>query len=131
MSATPALDKMLRVQGRSQAIGEFLEWLGDQGITLAARHTHEPADEDDEDDLEEVEITHEGQEQGCYRAVPRIHRAGLYWERACGFNAAQLHPVSRSIEQLLADHFGVDLDAAEREKRAILDDLRSNTQRAG
>lgn len=35
-------------------------------------------------------------------------------------------PIYRSIERILADYFGIDLDELEREKRAMLDSLRAN-----
>ena len=122
MSATPTLDKMLTVKDRSQAIGEFLEWLGEQGIVLARRHAHEP---DDEDDLPD-EIEHEGQERGCYAAEWETVPAGrrLHWRRACRIITGHFIPIQRGTEQLLADHFGIDLAAAEREKRALLEGLR-------
>ena len=31
---TPELDKMLRVKDESQAIGEFIEWLGPKGMAI-------------------------------------------------------------------------------------------------
>jgi hypothetical protein len=44
---TPELDKMLAVKDKSQAIGEFLDWLkDDQGIVLAKwEHTSRRVDE--------------------------------------------------------------------------------------
>jgi hypothetical protein len=36
----PECDKMLAVRDKSQVIGEFLDWLGEQGITLA-RYTED------------------------------------------------------------------------------------------
>lgn len=33
---TPECDRMLEVRDRSQAIGEFLEWAGEQGYVLCA-----------------------------------------------------------------------------------------------
>jgi hypothetical protein len=37
---TPEHDKLHEVRERSQAIGEFLEWLGERGVSLAVRHQH-------------------------------------------------------------------------------------------
>ena len=120
------LDKMHGVHARSQAIGEFCEWLDEQGITLAVRHQHEPADRGDLPD----EITTEGQEQGCYRTVEHLYRSGFDWERRfywdCGYTTDELVPLMRSIEQLLADHFAIDLVVAERERRALLAEVRRN-----
>jgi hypothetical protein len=77
MPPTPALDKMVAVSDQSQAVGEFLEWLEQDGLTLA-----------------------------------RIR-------------ADQYVAIHETTEALLARYFDVDLDAAEREKRAILDAIRS------
>lgn len=40
------------------------------------------------------------------------------------WGSQQYMPVSKSIETLLAEHFGIDLKKAEQEKRAILATLR-------
>ena len=73
---TPTLDKMQAVHARSQAIGEFLEWLGQQGYVICCSGRYPPA------------------------------------------------PAGKSTEQLLAEYFGIDLEAAERERRAVLDYVR-------
>lgn len=31
---TPELDKMLAIQGKSQTVGEFLEWLGQESLLI-------------------------------------------------------------------------------------------------
>ena len=41
-----------------------------------------------------------------------------------GSREDHLHPVEKSIEQILADYFDIDLAEAERERQAILDHLR-------
>lgn len=41
-----------------------------------------------------------------------------------GYREAQLVPMTRSIERILAEHFGIDLGVIETEKRAMLDSLR-------
>lgn len=73
---TPMLDKMEAVRARSQEIGEFLEWLGQQGYVICCSGRYPPA------------------------------------------------PAGKSTEQLLAEYFGIDLEAAERERRAVLDFVR-------
>lgn len=128
-TATPTLDKMLSVKASSQAIGEFLEWLTEQRIALAAFHHHDP---EDEDDLPGA-IEHEGQERGCYAAEWEERPAGrhrLHWRRRCGIATGRLLPIVRSTEQLLADYFEIDLAAAERERRAILDEIRRRNAEA-
>ena len=73
------IEKMRLIQEKSQAIGEFLEWL--QG------NEHVLAKWKDDD---------------------------------------QLVPVRKSIEQLLADYFDIDLKKVEEEKQAILEEIRNN-----
>jgi hypothetical protein len=82
---TPTLDKMLDVKDRSQAIGEFLEWLED--------------------------------EKGVELVTTELHHGGS--------RALEYVPLRQGTESLLAEFFGIDLDAAEREKRALLDELRA------
>jgi hypothetical protein len=78
---TPELDKMLRVKDESQAIGEFIEWLGANGMWIG-----------------------------------RWSEDGVTREQFGD-------PVSTSIEQLLADFYGIDLVKAEQERRAILAEI--------
>lgn len=74
----PQLAQMRAVQAQSQAIGEFIEWLGENGMVICTT----------EDGL----------------------RGGRYY------------PVGTPTEALLARHFGVDLNAVERERRQVLAD---------
>lgn len=39
--ATPELDKVRAVHERSQAIGNFIEWLQEKGIHLGKHHQHD------------------------------------------------------------------------------------------
>lgn len=78
----PETQKMVNAAPESQSIGEFVEWMGAQGIQLA----------------EFVEIE--------------------------GYSEPKLMPVSRSLENMLADYFGIDLKAVEKERRKILASLR-------
>ena len=72
----PQLAKMQEVQDTSQAIGEFLEWLGEQRIDLCSI----------------------------------IQGAGHdRWA-----------PITDGTEKLLARYFDIDLNAVERERRAVL-----------
>lgn len=42
-----------------------------------------------------------------------------------GFSEKQLVPTRKSIQQILAAYFDIDLDKIEAEKRAMLDDIRA------
>lgn len=48
-----------------------------------------------------------------------------YAEYEKGVLRSQLVPVSRGIEDILAEYFGIDLKAVEKERREILASLRS------
>lgn len=60
---TPELDKMLAVKDKSQVIGEFLDWLRNEGVLLTTCHSHTAECEDDEgricglNDYEHEELT--------------------------------------------------------------------------
>ena len=72
----PQLAKMDAVREESQAIGEFIEWLNENGMAIC---------------------THEN-----------------------GLRGESFFLVMESVESLLARHFDVDLNAVERERRAVL-----------
>lgn len=94
--ATPALDKPGRVHVYSQTIGTFIDWLHEHRGGVAFMHEHGEACYDDD---------------GCL---------------SCGMREGDYYPDHRSIEKLLADYFGIDLEACERERRAILEHIRSD-----
>jgi hypothetical protein len=79
MGDYPEHEKLEKVKERSQACGEFLEWLDAEGIILAT------------------------------------------WDRRP--ESDRMHTHMESSHRLLARHFGVDLDALEKEKRAMLDQI--------
>jgi len=72
----PQLAKMQAVQEQSQSIGEFIEWLGENGMTICTSED--------------------------------------------GLRGTNFYPVMKSSEALLAQHFNIDLNAVERERRAVL-----------
>lgn len=106
MIPTPTLDKMQKIKERTEACGELLEWLAaEKGVTLCVPHEHRYEDEDNADDPD-----------GC-RAGTRHYQ--------CGFTAGQFIPAQLGgIEKILAEFFEIDLAAAEREKLALLDEIR-------
>jgi len=98
---TPELDKMLKVQPQSQAIGDFLSWLGDEkNVRLCYPHEHQ-------DD--------------CYDCSPLT---GIRTYKVCDFEAGQHIPACLNIQETLAEFFKIDLVKCEEERRAILDDIR-------
>ena len=97
---TPELEKQraARDQG-SQKIGEFLEWCAEQGWGLMYYPTLREAypDRYEDDDPKGDETCHE----------PLL--------------------VSKTMEQLLADFFEIDLKKVEEERRALLDAINDKT----
>lgn len=100
--STPELDKIKLVKERSQAIGEFLDWLGgEKGVILAKSHTHGPACA--------------GWDEGRGRFNPRGD--GPYCELGPD---GRLWPYRKQTEDLLAEFFDIDLKKVEKERRALL-----------
>jgi hypothetical protein len=96
----PECEKMSAVQPKSQAIGEFLNWLRDEkGVQLAKYHEHSDA-------CYEEDVEHEEGEEICER------------------NEAQLDIFPVNMESLLAEYFEIDLKKVEEERREILADIR-------
>lgn len=98
--STSELEKLHDVAPRSQAIGEFLDWVrsekGWQLATLATPHVHEP---------------------DCKGT------SGFY---ECGFIRDEFMLARYDIQRLLAEFFGIDLEKVETEKRELLDSIRAN-----
>jgi hypothetical protein len=110
---TPELGKMHAVQDRSQAIGEFLDWIQqEKGYDIGKFHTH--SEDCYSFKIYGKESAHEEElEDGHYRAPQ------------CSMSESAIYLVHFSIEKLLAEYFEIDLQKADDEKRAILESLRS------
>ncbi len=94
-AGTPELDKMHAVKDKSQACGEFVEWLGvEKHIVLASPHNHNSFCRDEKGHLN------------------------------CDAHSGELVGVHVGINKLLAEFFEIDLDKIEVEKRALLDEIR-------
>lgn len=107
--SSPTLEKMRAVHPRSQAIGEFIEWLRHhKGWVIAERHCHGPQCEGWDEDRDKFNPG---------RGEPR-----------CEFYDGQLFEASFSIEQLLAEYFEIDLGEADKEKRALLESLQASAE---
>lgn len=80
MAEYPEHVKLKNLDGANETIGDFLEWLDENGMVV------------------------------CQRTDNNVHN--LYW------------PVAKSVEQLIAEFFGLDRKKLEDEKRAMLDEIR-------
>lgn len=81
MVDTPTLDRIVELQPKSQFIGEFLEWIGDEGYVLCT-------------------YTDNG------------------W-------SGRYNPIHKTINDLLHEFFEIDPVKEEREKLAMMEELRS------
>lgn len=104
----PEHAKVASIQGKSQVVGEFLDWLRSvKGITLAIRHRHD---------------------SGCYcdcrrsglssADCPFCCSGGL----ACGLVEGALEPKNVPSEKLLAEFFEIDLDRLYVESRLAMEE---------
>lgn len=89
---TPELDKMLAARERlgTQQIGEFFEWLQEQGIFLSRSHKHD---------------------ESCYDDARYP---------TCGYHSGGLEYLQEPMSKLLERYADVDAAKVEEERRAIL-----------
>ncbi len=96
----PEHEKLKRVHDRSQACGEFIEWLSsEKKIQLGQRHRH--TDE-------------------CYQKV-EVKFFGMRDQLTCGMLEDNLYLAAESVVDLLAEFFEIDQKKLEEEKRTMLD----------
>ena len=75
-------EKLKAIKPLSQAIGNFIEWLGENGMTICS-------------------------------------------EDRSPYLPDEYVPIRRTTEELLADHFEIDLNRLEAEKEAMLEEIRA------
>ena len=92
-SITPNLARQAEIQPQADAISKFLDWLrGDKGFILTKPHYHD--------------------ETECFDGS---HRMPI-----CGFGDEQLLAADVPMETLLAEFFGINLEALARERALYL-----------
>ncbi len=110
-SATPELDKMSAVRNESQAIGEFVDWLGQQGMVIHKWTTG-------------LTNWFPCMELGCDEGTnislgTPCRRCG-----GAGGHEGEIDnrylPISTPTEELLAEFFKIDLKQVDVERRALL-----------
>lgn len=108
--------KLRKVQHLSQACGEFMGWLDEQGIHLAEYETvSDVCCHCGHDD------SHEAERNGA-RWFCGAGDCDCAWDYRG--SPDRLHPTPRRRDDLLAEHFGIDRKVLEQEKRAMLDAMR-------
>lgn len=101
MSEYPEHDKLHAIHERSQAIGEFLEWLNSEGVFLCREHEHTSDCYAEGDDIwDDIWIT-------------------------CDYRSGEMVSDCVSIEKRLAAYFDIDLKKIAEEKDQMLDAIRS------
>lgn len=91
----PEHEKLHKVKDESQAIGEFLDRFTYRGQGVVLASYHTHGEH----------CTEKGR-------------------KVCGFRQDELYPILGNINSLLAEHFGIDLNKLDDEKRAMLEELR-------
>lgn len=116
---TRELDRMAAVYDKSQAIGEFLDWLvSEKKFHLCVEHNHNGNIQEGGDCYRK----HDHGKDACHVLSGKCKRK---YERMCGFEDGEYVPQYHSTEKLLAEFFEIDLNKAEQERRAILKSLNS------
>jgi hypothetical protein len=106
----PECEKMAAIQPKSQAIGAFLEWLG--------------SGEADKSGFERPIFL------AAYRIVTETSRGELE-EDEYYVSDHHIDPIPYTMENMLARFFGIDLEKVEREKRAMLEKIRTKQRQGG
>ena len=101
MNEFPEHLKLDAVKDKSQAIGEFLEWLQANGVQLCRPHKHTEGCEDEDFPIRKL---------------------------ICGYEDDSLVPIRDSIESLLASFFGIDPKKLEEEKQYMLRAIRAHLE---
>ena len=102
------LEKLESVSEKSQAIGEFLEWLfGSKNYHIAKYLTDE--EYESEDNVYWIDGLYENEQFKRYE-----------------IGKEELMPIHIGIEKLLAEYFEIDLGRVEKERSGILDKLIKN-----
>ncbi len=110
MSDYPEHDKLSAISDKSQAIGEFLDWLMYGGLDESAHHPGQVRKES----FGSIEL--------AFRRHRKYHKEE---ERD-----HDLTPLNWPVKHILAAYFEIDSDKIEAEKRAMLDAI-SKTQGEG
>lgn len=118
MSEYPEHDKLAAIATESQAVGEFIDWLGtEKGVQLM---TWVEQDEDVPCTGWLLSDCNDGKNDHG-RTCQKCHGTGLMTQTFRGWV-----PQPTPIATLLAEHFGIDQRALEQEKRAMLRTITNN-----
>src|SRR3990172_3089456 len=99
----PEHDKLRALDGKNDDVARFLEWLSYNGISLSKNHEHE---------------------EGCGELTVDFNNPFRRKTGECGYYENELVPIGKSIEEILAAYFEIDLKKLEEEKQEILKSIR-------
>jgi len=107
----PECEKLANVSKESNAIGEFLDWLQEQGISLTK--WQEAGDNGEPSYIDET--TGEPSSMLAYNSInnPDLEE----WFEG-------YFPIHTPFENLLAKYFDIDMNKVEKERREMLDNIR-------
>lgn len=139
---TPECDRQSEIihSGRAQAVQDFYDWLAAEGYVLAKYQFEETVhcpgtrrDPFDSSNCEDGKVKRTVTQWQGHTRVGKVE-AGETCTVCNGtgevqhtFSNPPLMPVFESPQNLMADHFGIDLNKIETERRAILDALREQS----
>jgi len=127
MAEYPEHEKLSKISDKSQAVGDFLEWLrGEKEIVFAA---YEPArwfcphcGEIPEERVHKARNLMVD-DHGCRECIGSSDADR--WKSVVTFQSGGLYPRTLPpMEKLLAEFFDIDLDVIEDEKRHMMDAMR-------
>jgi len=119
---TPTLDKISILRPKSEAIGEFLEWCGEQGYELCKYREY----------IKEICFRCKGETPKIRYLARNEHSDPDEPKEPCnvcygsgyeGISSGDF-PIYTSINNLLSKFLEIDEQAAEQERRAILEHIR-------
>ena len=115
MAEYPEHDKLCAIKDQSQAIGAFIEWMGEHGYHICER-THAVS--------ESANQVIEAPEPGTWQRKRLGDRFCDLLGALIDANTIYWPTTKRLPNALLAQYFDIDEDKLETEKRAMLDELR-------
>ena len=113
---TPTLDKRKEVAEESQAIGRFLDWLGDEKRFSIGGYVHTHR----RNSIYETSFpTHDQESIDRYCDFTHESTKGQCW-----IGADHFIPISQGFNALLHEYFGIDPEKEDEEMKAVLEHIR-------
>ena len=114
MADYPEHEKLKALGGGNQTIGDFIEWLGENGLMITRYHQHSLGCSGGDPRRMEVE-------RG--RVVPKALPSNV--RARCGMTEEEIEPAYHKTESLIAQYFDIDPEELEKEKDKMLEEIRA------